>query len=92
MYMYLCFYTPHPQGVDHLSWLGLYKDISPGSASQLSLNKTQTNGRQSASHTNKIFDKFLQMRFVYCGKGVQCTLIRLVIVFSFGELVVRSVS
>lgn len=57
-------FLSHWQHVDHLSWLGLYKDISCGTSLQPFWNKHGHSGKKTAEHCQRVFDKFLKMRSV----------------------------
>ena len=54
------------QNVDHLSWLGLYKDISAGTSLQPFWNKQTLGGKRTAEHKRRVYEKFLRMRQVFC--------------------------
>ncbi|XP_060071415.1 high affinity cGMP-specific 3',5'-cyclic phosphodiesterase 9A-like [Ylistrum balloti] len=51
------------ESVDHLSWLGLTKDISCGTSLKPFWDKTQSN-RKTEQHSKLVFDKFKKMSCV----------------------------
>ncbi|KAK2177446.1 hypothetical protein NP493_592g01007 [Ridgeia piscesae] len=49
------------ENVDHLSWLGLYKDISAGTSLQPFWDKQSLAGKRTAEHKRRVYEKFLRM-------------------------------
>ena len=50
------------QSVEHLSWLGLFKDISSGTSLQPFWKKKNNHSKKNAEHCRRVFDKFTKMR------------------------------
>ncbi|XP_050411685.1 high affinity cGMP-specific 3',5'-cyclic phosphodiesterase 9A isoform X1 [Patella vulgata] len=48
------------EGVEHLSWLGLFKDISSGTSLQPFWDR-QKSLKKSEEHNRRVFDKFMKM-------------------------------
>ncbi|KAK3101817.1 hypothetical protein FSP39_006588 [Pinctada imbricata] len=58
------------ESVDHLSWLGLFKDISCGTSLQPFWDKTQSI-RKTEEHNRRVFEKFRKMSKVQVTEEVQ---------------------
>ncbi|CAH1773197.1 unnamed protein product [Owenia fusiformis] len=52
------------ESVEHLSWLGLFKDISSGTSLQPFWNKKNSAVRRSAEVNKRVFEKFIKMTHV----------------------------
>ncbi|XP_064642290.1 high affinity cGMP-specific 3',5'-cyclic phosphodiesterase 9A-like isoform X1 [Lineus longissimus] len=59
------------EGVEHLSWLGLFKDISSGTSLQPFWNKKNNSKRKDQEHYERVFEKFKKMSQVQMTESVR---------------------
>lgn len=57
---FVMFYFLYFQGVEHLSWLGLFKDISSGTSLQPFWDKKAL--QRNADKDRNTYDKYIRMR------------------------------